>query len=255
MLDPTTDVYVAAFDARCDAAEGTGAQRVNGPGIRGLVSIDGTSPSELLVLDDRAIDALAGVLSPASIGTVRVYEAARRCAEMLGADTRWTPKAVTAMVCTDLRTMPEPSLPAGLSLRPVRRAPEDPLGGVSLTDAVKAAANAAPQGDIPVDALVAYLESLPDGSRILAAVDDNGVVRGTSGSRTFVADAYVFFVNTDRGWRRRGVGLSMTAAALRSAANAGASRASLDASGPGIPLYRRLGFATVAEMTQFSSAA
>jgi ribosomal protein S18 acetylase RimI-like enzyme len=228
---------------------------VDGPGIRGVLSIDGTSPSQLLVLDDRAIDALAGVLPLASAGTVRVCEAARRCAELLGDDTRWTPKAVTAMVCTDLRTVSEPLLPDGLSLRPVRRVPKDPLGGVSLTDAVTAAVKAAPQGDISLDALVAYLGSLPAGSRILAAVDDNGVVRGTSGSRTFVADAYVFFVNTDRGWRRRGVGLSMTAAALRSAANAGARRASLDASGPGVPLYRRLGFAAVAEMTQFSSAA
>jgi ribosomal protein S18 acetylase RimI-like enzyme len=219
------------------------------------VSIDGTSPSQLLVLDDRAIDALAGVLPLASTGTVRVHEAASQCAELLGADTRWTPKAVAAMVCSDLRTVPEPSLPAGLSLRPVRRAAEDPLGGVSLTDAVTAAAGAAPQGDISVDALVTYLGSLPHGSRILAAVDGKGVVRGTSGPRTFVADAYVFFVNTDRGWRRRGVGLSMTAAAIRSAANAGARRASLDSSSPGIALYRRLGFAAVAEMTQFSSTA
>jgi ribosomal protein S18 acetylase RimI-like enzyme len=156
------------------------------------------------------------------------------------------------MACPDLATVPEPPLPPGLSLRPVCRAAEDPLGGVSLTAAVTAAAKAAPPGDISVDALVGYLGSLPDGSRLLAAVDDRGVVRGTSGSRTFAADAYVFFVNTDRGWRRRGVGLSMTAAALRSAANAGAGRATLDASGPGVPLYRRLGFTAVVEMTQFS---
>jgi hypothetical protein len=155
VLDPSTDVYVAAFDARCDAAEGTGAQRVDGPGIRGLFSIDGTSPSQLLVLDDRAIDALAGVLPLASAGTVRVCEAARRCAELLGDDTRWTPKAVTAMVCTDLRTVSEPLLPDGLSLRPVRRVPEDPLGGVSLTDAVTAAVKAAPQGDISLPGVAA----------------------------------------------------------------------------------------------------
>lgn len=77
-------------------------------------------------------------------------------------------------------------------------------------------------------------------------------LRGTSASRTFVSDAYVFFVNTDPGWRRRGVGLSMTAVALRSAAESGATRACLDASGPGVALYRRLGFAAVAQITQFS---
>jgi ribosomal protein S18 acetylase RimI-like enzyme len=87
----------------------------------------------------------------------------------------------------------------------------------------------------------------------LAAVDDDGAVRGTSAARTFGADAYAFFVNTDRGWRRRGVGLSMTAAALRAAADDGAARASLDASGPGVPLYQRLGFTAVTELTQFSS--
>jgi ribosomal protein S18 acetylase RimI-like enzyme len=101
-------------------------------------------------------------------------------------------------------------------------------------------------------ALLTYLRSLPEGSRLLAAVDDGGTVRGTSGSRTFLSEAYVFFVNTDPGWRRRGVGLSMTAAALRCAAESGATRASLDASGPGVPLYRRLGFTAVGRMTQFS---
>jgi len=44
-----------------------------------------------------------------------------------------------------------------------------------------------------------------DGTVIIAYIED-GVVRGTSGSRTFFSDAYVFFVNTDPDWRRRGVG-------------------------------------------------
>jgi len=101
-------------------------------------------------------------------------------------------------------------------------------------------------------ALASYLRSLPQGTRIYAAVDDDGTVRGTGASRTFRSEAYVFFVNTDPGWRRRGVGLSMTAAALRSAAERGATRASLDASGTGVRLYRRLGFTPVARMTQFS---
>jgi GNAT superfamily N-acetyltransferase len=99
---------------------------------------------------------------------------------------------------------------------------------------------------------VTYLTSLPAATRLFAAVDDNGKVRGTSGSRAFRTDAYVFFVNTDPGWRRRGVGLSMTAAALWSAAESGATRACLDASGPGVPLYLRLGFTPAAQITQFS---
>jgi ribosomal protein S18 acetylase RimI-like enzyme len=245
------DAYAAAFKARCAAADGPGTQRVDGLGIHGLVPVDGASPTQLLVLDDRAFDVLAAVLPLASAGTVRVYEAAGRCAELLRRDPTWTPKAVTAMVCRDLRTVPDPSLPTGLTLRPVCRVPEDPPDGVPLTDAVAAAGRAAP-GEVSTAALVTHLTSLPEGPRLFAAVDGDDTVRGTSGSRTFRSEAYVFFVNTDPGWRRRGVGLSMTAAALRSAVTAGATRASLDASGPGISLYRRLGFTAVAQLTQFS---
>jgi ribosomal protein S18 acetylase RimI-like enzyme len=102
------------------------------------------------------------------------------------------------------------------------------------------------------DALTAYLRSLPGDPRLFAAVDQDGVVRGTSGSRTFGSDAYAFFVNTDPGWRRRGIGLAMTAAALRSSWRRGATRASLDASDSGAALYRRLRFTAVAQITQFS---
>lgn len=225
---------------------------MDGPGIRGLVSADGESPTQLLVLDDRAFDMLCAVLPLASAGTVRVHEAAARSSELLRRDGTWTAKAVTAMVCRDLRAVPDLSLPPGLTLRPVSRVPEDPADAVPLTDAVAAAGRAAPAGEVSTAALLTYLRSLPEGARLLAAVDDDDAVRGTSGSRTFLSEAYVFFVNTDPGWRRRGVGLAMTAAALRYAAKSGATRASLDASGAGIPLYRRLGFTAVAEMTQFS---
>lgn len=155
------------------------------------------------------------------------------------------------MVCDDLGRIPTPPLPEGLSLRTVLPAPDDPRRGGPLLDAVQAAARAAPPGEIMVEELTSYLTSLPD-AQVFAAIDRDGVVRGTSASRTSRADAYVFFVNTDPSWRRRGVGLSMTALALRSAASAGATRATLDASGTGVGLYRRLGFTTAAQLTQFS---
>jgi GNAT superfamily N-acetyltransferase len=205
-----------------------------------------------LLLDDRAFDVLAAALPLASAGTIRVHEAAGRCAELLRRDRTWTPKAVTAMVCRDLPSVANLSVPAGLTLRPVCRVPADPSDGVPLTDALAAAGRAAPAGELSTAALARYLRSLPEGTRLLAAVDDEGVVGGTSGARTFGAEAYVFFVNTDPGWRRRGVALSMTAAALRFAAKSGATRACLDASGPGVPLYRRLGFTAAAQLTQFS---
>lgn len=113
-------------------------------------------------------------------GTVRVREAAGRCAELIRRDRTWTPKAVTAMVCRDLRTVPEPLLPNCLTPRPVCRVPEDPPGGVSLTDAVAAAGRAMPAGGVSTAALVTYLRSLPEGLRLFAAVDDDGMLRGTS---------------------------------------------------------------------------
>ena len=254
MPDGATDDYTASFDARCAAAAGPGTQRVDGVGIRGFVALDGKSSAQILVLDDRAFDVLSTVLPLISSGTVRVLDAAHRCAELISRDEAWNAKEVTAMVCRDLRTMPEPALPAGLALRPVCRVAGDPPDGVTLTDAVAAAGRSLPPGEVSTTALATYLRSLPEGPRLFAAVDEHGVVRGTSGSRTALSDAYVFFVNTDPDWRRRGVGLSMTATALHSSVRSGATRASLDASGPGVPLYRRLGFVSVAQLTQFSRA-
>jgi GNAT superfamily N-acetyltransferase len=225
---------------------------VDRPGIRGLVAVDGASRTQLLVLDDRAFDLLSALLSLASAGTVRVHAAAVRCAELIRQDPTWTPKQVTAMVCSDLHTLPEPPLPDGLTLRPVRRGLNDPPDGVPLTQAVAAAERASPAGEVSTGALLTHLSSLPVGPQLFAAVDGDDVVCGTSGSQTFRSEAYVFFVNTVPEWRRRGVGLSMTTAALSSALQSGATRASLDASGAGIPLYQRLGFTAAAQITQFS---
>jgi GNAT superfamily N-acetyltransferase len=139
------------------------------------------------------------------------------------------------MVCLDLQAVPELPLPEGLTLRPVRRLLHDPPDHVPLAEA-----------------LLAHLRSLPAEPRLFAAVDDDGVVCGTSGSQASSSDAYVFFVNTRSSWRRRGVGLAMTATALRAAHRLGASRACLDASAAGVPLYQRLGFTTAGAMTQFT---
>jgi ribosomal protein S18 acetylase RimI-like enzyme len=253
--NPAADAYAASFDARCAVAAGPGTERVRAPGIRGLVSVDGTSPTQLLVLDDRAFDELSSVLPRAAAGTIRIHDAARRCAALLRQDRTWAPNAVTGMVSSELRTVPDPPLPAGLTLRPVCRVPGDGLDGVPLADAVGAAGRATGAGQGPNAGLVTYLRSLPPGARLCAAVDGDGVVRGTSGSRTFGSEAYVFFVNTDPGWQRRGVGLSMTAVALRAAATSGATRASLDASESGVALYQRLGFTAMGRLTQFSRSA
>ena len=250
-----TDAYAASFDARCAVAGGPGTERVRAPGIRGLVSVDGESPTQLLVLDDRAFDELTAVLPRVGAGTIRILDAGRRCAALLRHDRTWAPKAVTGMVASELPAVPDWPLPDGLTLRPVCRVPGDGLDGVPLADAVEAAGRATGARPAPNSGLVTYLRSLPPSVRLFAAVDGDGMVRGTSGSQTFGSEAYVFFVNTDPAWQRRGVGLSMTAVALRAAARSGATRASLDASESGIGLYRRLGFTAMGGLTQFSRSA
>lgn len=120
------------------------------------------------------------------------------------------------MVCRDLRAVPRPSLPSGLALRPVCRLPEDPSDGVTLSDAVAVAVavRSMASGEVSPVGLEAYLRSLPEGVRLFAAVDEGGVVRATSGSRTFGSAAYVFFVNTDPTWQRRVVRLALVCRVL-----------------------------------------
>jgi GNAT superfamily N-acetyltransferase len=245
------DVYVAAFLARCDAMRSSGQPAVRGSGVQGLLASSSDPRVRLLVTDDRAYDVLIGVLPEARAGTINVLAAAERCAELVGGDPAWRPDTATAMVCRDLRTVPELALPSGLRLRPVRRLPGDPPDGVPLVRAIDAAAVAAPSIARAPDAFAQYMQSLPPAFQLLAAVDGGGAVRATAGRGTFGEEATVIFVNTQPDWRGRGIGRAMTAAALRSALHGGARRASLDASDAGARIYLRLGFDVVSATTRF----
>jgi ribosomal protein S18 acetylase RimI-like enzyme len=248
------DVYVAAFVARCNVMRGPGRPEVDERGVRGLLSFPGDPGIRLLVTDDQAYELLAVLLSDAQAGTINVLAAAPRCAALLGGDPAWRSKTVTAMICRDLRTVLEVALPTELTLRRVRRLADDADDGVPLEDAVAAALRADPAIDEPPKAFANYLRSLPAAIGLFAAVDNNGVVQATSGSGAFGSEANVFFVNTEPGWRRRGIGQAMTVAALRAAQNAGATRACLDASDAGRSIYLRLGFQAVGRSTQFFRA-
>ncbi len=96
-----------------------------------------------------------------------------------------------------------------------------------------------------LDAFADYLRSLPPAFRLMAAVDAAGAVRATAGSGAFGIHASVIFVDTDPGWRCRGIGSAMTSAALHAARQAGATQACLDASDAGMRIYLRLGFEVV----------
>lgn len=253
-MDACIEVYVAAFVARCNAMRRPDQRPVAGPGLHGLLPSAEDPRTRLLVTDDRAYDALAGLLPDTRGGSINVIAAAGRCSELVSGEPAWTPDEATAMVCRDLRKIPEPELPTGLTLHPVLRVSDDPPGGVPLEDATALAALAAPANVPAPDELAQYLRSLPSETWLFAAVDGDGTVRATSGSGRFGAEANAFFVNTDPAWQRRGIGRAMTAAALHAALESGARRACLDASDAGLSIYTRLGFEAVTKTTRFFGA-
>ncbi len=247
-------VYVRAFLARCVAPRPSGEAKIDEPGIHGLLPRGGDGHTRLLVTDDRARDRLSALVGDAGAGMITVCAAAVQCTALLADDPGWRAGPATAMSCRDLQTVPALALPTGLALHRVRRLADDALGGVPLTRAVAAASRADP-GITDPRALADHLQSLPRAFDLWVAVDEAGVVRATSGSAAFGTTASVIFVNTDPGWRRRGVARAMTAIALRAAERAGARHAGLDASSAGRELYLRLGFESATPITRFRPSA
>ena len=245
------DVYIAAFVARCEPMRRSGRAMIDRPGVRGLLASSDDPRIRLLVTDDRAYDVLSALLADARAGMVNVVARAARCTELVDADPAFKPNQAMAMICRDLRTVPALALPSGLTLRPVRRLAGDAADGVALQDAVTSAMLGDGAIDDPPAVFARYLRALPSAMRLFVAVDGDGVVRATSGSGAFGAEASVIFVNTQPDWRGRGIGQAMTVAALRAAQEHGARRACLDASAAGLSIYRRLGFETVSSTTRF----
>ncbi|NAZ80440.1 GNAT family N-acetyltransferase [Kineococcus sp. R8] len=243
-------VYASAFVARHALP---GRAHLEGPGMHGAAPVEAGSPVRLLITDDRAHDELAVLLPDIRTGMIDVFAAATRCTALVHAHLGWRSKTATAMACRDLRAVPEPDLTGELTLLPVRRLAGDAVEGVPLDDAVAVALSADPRLDEPHAVLAAYLRSLSPAFQLFAAVDVDGAAHATSGVGVFGAEATVIFVNTGPGWRSRGIGRAMTAAALGAARAAGAEQACLNASEAGLTIYQRLGFETVARTTRFSS--
>ena len=247
----------AAFTEAFVARHATTDQPVlDRPGMCGASPVDEVSPVRLLITDDRAHDELADLLRTVRTGRIEVFAEATRCLDLVHQELGWRSRASTAMACLDLRAVPELTLTDELSLCPVRRSADDHAAdGVSLEAAVAVAVSADPTIDEPPAVLASYLRSLPATFQLFAAVDGGGAARATSGVGVFGSQATVLLVNTDPGWRLRGIGQAMTATALHAARAAGAEQACLDASAAGTSMYRRLGFEIVARTTRFTSPA
>jgi GNAT superfamily N-acetyltransferase len=170
----------------------------------------------------------------------------------LAGERGWTVSESEAMVCRDLSAVPDLSLDRSL------RREEIPVhsgagtrAGLDLLAAAEFAIAADPTPDGTAAQLAGHLGTMVPAPRLLAATDASGRIRATAGCRVSGPDAAVFFVNTDPGYRRRGIGAAMTATVLRAAHELGATGATLDASAAGASVYRRLGFESAGVVTKF----
>lgn len=248
MAETALAAYVDAFARSAGAAAPYDAV-IDQPGLVGVWRAD-SDKLRLLVTDDRALERLGRLMSSARGGVITVLPEAGEAVRLLREERKWTDKPVTAMLCDDLGRVPSVALSQDLVLSDVALAPCADPQRVDLAAAAEVAIEAAP-ADGSSAQLAAYLREMRPVPHLFAALDAHGSVRATAGFRVSGVDASVFFVNTQRPWRRRGIGRAMTATALHRARRAGAVRASLDASEAGATIYRSLGLVTVGLVTQF----
>lgn len=248
MAETALAAYVDAF-ARSTRPTASDDAVIDQPGLLGVWRAD-SDKLRLLVTDDRALEQLGQLVERARGGVVTVLPEAAEVLRLLHEEHQWSDKPVTAMVCRDLATVPAVALPEGLVLTDVSMQSSADPPGVNLLAATEVAISATPADGSPAQ-LATYLREMRPVPHLIAAVDTLGRVRATAAVRVSGVDASVFFVNTQRSWRRRGVGRAMTATALHRAHGAGAIRACLDASEAGASIYRSLGFVSAGLVTQF----
>lgn len=245
-------VYADGFRRRATVAAQCGGTLIDDPGLVGLQQDDGRV--NLLVIDDDALAPLTALLSVEPQGVIRVLPAASRSRALLRAQPRWATESLTAMVYRDLAAVPDVPLPGCVSLRRVSLDPGGADGSVHLVAATALLVEPDPAAArVDPEAMAASLRAIRPAPRFYAAVDGSGAVRATSGCRVFGRDASIFFINTHQDWRRRGIGRSMTAAALREARRAGATCACLDATDAGTSIYLSVGFESAGPMAEFAT--
>jgi ribosomal protein S18 acetylase RimI-like enzyme len=243
------DIYCDAFVARNRHELDSDPVVQIAPGVRAVAN------TRVLVTDDSGYDRLVAEVAGPQPGVVLVFDRASRCDRFLRDQPGWSAKGPeTAMVLSEIETLPGAVLPEGLDLRPVNLVGSEAPDAIPLKDAVAAALASDPGITDPAEHVAGYLSGLPPSVRLFAAVDETGVARATSACHVFGEYAQIFFVSTEPAWRRQGIGGAMTAGALRGAASLGARRAFLHSTADGASLYRRLGFEAVGLLTRYSCA-
>jgi len=247
MTAPSWDSYVR-FRTRAmhRLAELAGLHLLQEPGIVGALSRERGSRGALLL--SAAVDR-AGVEEVLREGTpqwVALLPPAAELAPLL-AERGWdVQEERVTMAMDDLDQLAVPALPTGVELRQVAVRPG--AEGYPLDEAMRLAflygepETPAAIRDLEIEARL--LRQLP-GIRFFAAVAADGSCVGTAGSRVVDGAALVASVATHPSVRRQGIGTAMTAIALQAAAQAGATRAYLDATPLAVGIYRRLGFAEI----------
>lgn len=171
----------------------------------------------------------------------------------------------------------DPELAAGLLARgatevevlPVMAVPLDQVAafggppGLVISEVTESAALGewvrayAPSFGIPpagAQAMAAIEAARPDpaGSLVRFAGRIDGRIAGTAALHDRHGVAGIYVVTTAAGFRRRGIGSALSAAALRAGRERGLRVGTLQATPDGAPVYRRMGFSTVARYRLFS---
>ena len=151
------------------------------------------------------------------------------------------------IMAVDLRAFAELPAPGELTIRRVTTPAE-------IREYVEACAE--PLG-IPADAVedvvkreIAYAPGEGRLIRLAATVGDRVV--GTTAVLLGAEVAGIYWVATEAAYRQRGIATALTTETLRLAREAGLSIATLQASSMGEPVYRRIGFETVAHYRRFA---
>ncbi len=112
-----------------------------------------------------------------------------------------------------------------------------------------------PPGQLAAQLRVERARQDPPGALVRYAAWVDGTLAGTTALLDAHGVAGIYMVTVDPGFRRRGIGTALTAAALATAVDRGLPVATLYATPDGEPVYQRMGFTEVGRYRFFSPPA